>query len=98
MKMGIQKKAKLRTIKCKWCGKPFTIPSIRKYNARKYCSVYCKRNAYLEQHLKAVKRYNKKKGVWQLHLGISRLRETPKSDFDEELKAIESEMRRLRIK
>lgn len=88
----------MRTIKCRWCGKSFSVPSERKYNARRYCSPRCASYAYSEQHLRAVKKYNKKAQTWQKHLGISRLREKPKENFEEELRAIESELRRLRLK
>lgn len=85
------------TRRCNWCGMPFL--STRN---QQYCSSRCRRYARQEQVLRAVQRYNTRKGksekqVYFDNLGNSNLREHRKEDYEDEERLIRAEKRRLRI-
>ena len=88
-----------REVSCKWCGRVFIVPRIRKNNAVKYCSPRCRRYAYLEKKAEASRRYNKKVDHTddRRKLGNSNLKEHRNPDFDVEIKIIRKERRRLNI-
>lgn len=83
---------------CKWCGRTFRVPKRREFNATKYCCIKCSYYAYLENHLEAVRRYNKRYGLKnQKRLGDMGLGSHREEDFEKELKKIKAELRRLKL-
>lgn len=89
---------------CKYCGKPFN----KTHNRQMYCSPYCCKQAVREQKA----RYQRKRRklvrdgvliVTDREKGCSTynsnfLSEHPHADFKREYKAIEREMKRLKLK
>jgi len=85
--------------KCKWCGEYF----IKTHHSQKYCSDYCRKNARAEQSRnKAHRWYHRHKhelsektrwGLGSGYLGKHRY-----TNFDKELKTIQTEFKRLRLK
>ena len=91
-----------RKISCKYCGIEFLVDKTRKFNATKYCSNECRKNAKREQDLEAQRKYQKRY-KWLLkdadkrgQLGEVRLGSTPEKDFYKEHQQIKRELRRIR--
>lgn len=92
-----RKKHQGKIIKCKWCGNNFL-----SRHGRCYCSVTCKKEARREQNIRHQIRYRIVHGKSDQqryfdNLGASNLREHRKDCFDDELRLIKREMRRLHL-
>ena len=86
--------------KCRWCGKLY----IKKNNAQKYCSTYCKQEAKRETDRAYINKHNKRtcyntriKNIVELgSLGTSSSFHRRKT-FEEEYRSIRSEFRMLKL-
>jgi len=83
--------------KCNYCGQTF--PST---HGKKYCSNNCRKQARREQTNRHVKHYyavhgRSEKELYYANLGNSNLREHRNPSFDDEIKLIRAELRRLHI-
>ena len=84
------------TVKCDYCGKLF----IKFHSATKYCSDKCRNYSNLEHTEERVRKHRRKHrsktdDYWGLGSGY--LHGTPKTDWREEHKAIQTEQRRLKL-
>lgn len=83
---------------CKYCGKPF-----KKVHKRCYCSDECRLNALREQKAKYQRERRKRIRNGELvsmeteYVGTGFLSENRRESFDEEMKALEKEKKRLGI-
>ena len=90
-------RSRARIILCEWCAQPF----ITTHN-RKYCSLYCRKEARREQNKKHQQHYRvmhgkSEKEKYYSNLGTSNLREHPKKNFQDEKRLIKFEKRRRGI-
>lgn len=87
-------------VKCQYCGQEF----IRQHNAQVYCSEKCRHYAYLERFTKYS--HKRRKSIKNKELvsnernmvGTNYLSSHPRTDFEEEQKAILKEMKRLKLR
>lgn len=94
-----KKITKISIRKCAWCGNEFV--ALHDVHRSKFC---CKKHAYfskLQSNLESVRKYQKTytKPTRQAWLGNSNLKAHPNTmDWNEELKQIQNEFKRLKIK
>jgi len=86
--------------KCKYCGKPF----IKTANRQVYCSERCRSLALKEQKAKYQRSRRKRIREGELvsnetkYVGTGFLSQHRQEDFNDEMLALEKEMRRLKIR
>ena len=83
---------------CAWCGKEYL--ALHDRHVSKFCSVKCAYYSKLDSNLRSVRKYNKKynKHDGQAWLGSSYLKSHRNESFSDELKLIQNEFKRLKIK
>lgn len=84
---------------CKWCGKKF----FKEHNKQMYCCDFCRSQALKEQKARYQRKRRKdiRDGVLvsneNNYVGTGFLSQHRQEDFDDELAALEKEMRRFKI-